>query len=112
MLVNNFKIAIRNILRNKTFSLINITGLSIGLISFFAISLYVIDEFSYDCFQKNSDRIYRAIINADFDGQLKRWGAVPNKLGPTAAREIPEIEKDDKSISSQLRRYCIYINRD
>lgn len=93
MLVNNFKIAIRNILRNKTFSLINITGLSIGLISFFAISLYVIDEFSYDRFQKNSDRIYRAIINADFDGQLKRWGAVPNKLGPTAAREIPEIEK-------------------
>jgi len=93
MLVNNFKIAIRNILRNKTFSLINITGLSIGLISFFAISLYVIDEFSYDRFQKNSDRIYRAIINAEFDGQIKRWSAVPNKLGPTVAREIPEIEK-------------------
>ena len=93
MLVNNFKIAIRNILRNKTFSLINITGLSIGLISFFAISLYVIDEFSYDRFQKNSTRIYRAIINAEFDGQIKRWGAVPNKLGPTVAREIPGIEK-------------------
>jgi putative ABC transport system permease protein len=93
MFVNNFKIAIRNILRNKTFSLINITGLTIGLISFFAISLYIIDEFSYDRFQKNSDRIYRAIINAEFDGQIKRWGSVPNKLGPTAAREIPEIEK-------------------
>jgi putative ABC transport system permease protein len=93
MLVNNFKIAIRNILKNKTFSLINITGLSIGLISFFAISLYVIDEFSYDRFHNNCDRIYRAVINAEFDGKIQRWGAVPNKLGPTAAKEIPEIEK-------------------
>jgi putative ABC transport system permease protein len=93
MLTNYLKIAFRNILRNKTFSLINISGLTFGLISFLGISLYVIDEFSYDRFHKNSDRIYRAVISAEFDGQVNQWGSVPNKLGPSAAKEIPEIEK-------------------
>jgi putative ABC transport system permease protein len=94
MLTTFLRIALRNIIRNKTFSLINIIGLSIGLVSFLGISLYVIDELSYDRFHKNSDRIYRAIISkTDSDGQISKWGAVPNKLAPTAAKEIPEVEK-------------------
>jgi putative ABC transport system permease protein len=93
MLLTYLKIALRNILRNKSFSLITIGGLSIGLTTFLAISLYVVDEFSYDHFHENSDRIYRAIISANFDGQTNKWGAVPNKLAPTAAKEIPEVEK-------------------
>ena len=92
MLTNYLKIAFRNILRNKTFSLINISGLTFGLVSFLGISLYVIDEFSYDRFHENSDRIYRAVITAEFDGQVNKWGAVPNKLAPSS-KEIPEIEK-------------------
>lgn len=92
MLLNYLKIAFRNIIRNKTFSLINILGLTFGLISFLGISLYVVDEFSYDRFHEKSDRIYRAIINAEFDGQSVKWGAVPNKMAP-AAKEIPEVEK-------------------
>ena len=93
MLTNYLKIALRNLLRNKSFSIINISGLTIGLVAFLAISLYVVDELSYDRFHKNSDRIYRAIINAEFDGQTNKWGSVPNKLAPFAAKEIPEIEK-------------------
>ncbi|MBY0432767.1 MAG: ABC transporter permease [Cyclobacteriaceae bacterium] len=94
MLTVYLKIALRNIVRNKTFSFINIMGLSIGLVSFLGISLYVIDELSYDRFHKNSDRIYRAIISkTDSDGQISKWGSVPNKLAPTAAKEIPEVEK-------------------
>ena len=92
MLTNYLKIAFRNILRNKTFSLINISGLTFGLVSFLGISLYVIDEFSYDRFHENSDRIYRAVITAEFDGQVNKWGAVPNKLAPSS-KESPEIEK-------------------
>lgn len=92
MLTNYLKIAFRNIIRSKTISFINIAGLSIGLIAFLAISLYVVDEYSYDRFHKHSDRIYRAITNADFNGQVAKWGAVPNKLAPSA-REIPEVEK-------------------
>lgn len=93
MLHNYLKIALRSLVRNKTFSLITILGLSIGLITFLAISLYVIDEFSYDQFHEKKDRIYRSIISAEWDGQTMKWGGSPNKLGPTAAKEIPEIEK-------------------
>jgi putative ABC transport system permease protein len=93
MLRNNLTIIIRNLIRNKTFSLINIVGLCIGLITFLAISLYVVDEFSYDRFHENKDRIYRAVISADFDGQTNKWGGAPNLLAPTAMKEIPEVEK-------------------
>ena len=93
MIRNYFKIAFRNLFRHKSFSFINISGLTIGLVAFLAISLYVVDELSYDRFHKNNDRIYRAIINAEFDGQTNKWGSVPNKLAPFAAKEIPEIEK-------------------
>ncbi len=93
MLRNNLIIIIRSLIRNKTFSLINILGLSIGLITFLAISLYVVDEFSYDRFHEKKERIYRSVISADWDGQTMKRGGSPNKLGPTAAKEIPEIEK-------------------
>lgn len=92
MLINYLKIAVRNFIRNKTFSLINLLGLTLGMISVLGISLYVVDEFSYDRFHEKRDRIYRAIINAEFDGQSESWGAVPNKLAPAAVSVIPEIE--------------------
>jgi len=93
MIINYLKIALRNFQRNKVFSLINILGLTFGLIAVLGISLYVVDEFSYDRFHEKRHRIYRAIINAEFDGQSVSWGAVPNKLGPAAAGVIPEVEE-------------------
>jgi putative ABC transport system permease protein len=93
MLTNYLKVALRNILRNKSFSFINIAGLAIGLTTFLAISLYVVDEFSFDRFHEKKDRIYRAVISADFDGQTNKWGGAPNLLGPTSMKEIPEVEK-------------------
>jgi len=93
MLTNYLKIAFRNFMRYKSFSIINIAGLSIGLITFLAISLYVVDELSYDRFHEKKDRIYRAVISAEFDGQINKWGGAPNLLAPTAMKEIPEVEK-------------------
>ncbi len=93
MISNYLKTSLRNMLRNKSFSIINISGLTIGLVTFLAISLYVIDEFSYDRFHENKDRIYRAVINADFDGKTEKWGGAPNLLAPTSMKEIPEVEK-------------------
>lgn len=93
MLANYFKIAIRTILRHKSFSLINIAGLTIGLTTFLAISLYVVDEFTYDRFHEKKDRIYRAVISAEFDGQTNKWGGAPNRLATTSMKEIPEVEK-------------------
>ena len=93
MLTNYFKIALRNLLRYKSFSIINIAGLTIGLVTFLGISLYVVDELSFDTFHENKDRIYRAVINAEYDGQVNKWGGSPNLLAPMAAKEIPEVEK-------------------
>jgi putative ABC transport system permease protein len=93
MLVTHLKIAIRNLLRYKSFSIINIAGLTIGFTAFLAITLYVVDEFSFDRFHEKRDRIYRAIITAEFDGQTNKWGGAPNLLVTTAIQDIPEVEK-------------------
>ncbi|MCF0075700.1 ABC transporter permease [Dyadobacter sp. CY261] len=68
MLKTYFKLAYRNILKNKAYSVINISGLAIGLASSILILLWVQNELSYDKFHKNADRIYRIV--GDF-GDLK-----------------------------------------
>lgn len=93
MLSTNLKIAARSIIRHKSFSLVNITGLTIGLVAFLGISLYIADEFSFDRFHEKSSRIYRAVLTMEFDGQSTSLGAVPNMVGPTSMKEIPEVEK-------------------
>ncbi len=93
MLSNYLKIAIRNILRYKSFSVINVVGLTIGLVAFLGIGLYIADEFSFDQFHENKSRIHRAILTTNFNGQTTCLGAVPNLVGPTAMKEIPEVEK-------------------
>lgn len=59
MLINYFIVALRNIARNKLFTLINITGLAIGMTACLMISLFVIDELSFDKFWSERDRVYR-----------------------------------------------------
>ncbi len=59
MFKNYFKTAFRNFWRNKSFSVINVLGLSIGISASLIIFLIVYYEFSYDKFEKDSDRIYR-----------------------------------------------------
>jgi putative ABC transport system permease protein len=92
MFKNTLLLALRSLARYKFFSFINIFGLTIGLTVSLGISLYVIDEFSYDRYHEKKDRIYRAIITATFDGQSNKWGNVPNLVAPTARQDIPEVE--------------------
>jgi hypothetical protein len=87
MLQNYFKIAIRNILRNKVFSIINISGLAVGLASAVLIFFWVIDETGYDNFHSNKDEIYRVIIDFDNSSQASLCGA----LAPAVKNEVPEI---------------------
>ena len=61
MLKNFFKVAFRNIARQKAFSAINIFGFAIGLAVCMIISFYVYDDLSYDRFHENSDNIYRLL---------------------------------------------------
>src|SRR5690348_15064226 len=93
MFENYFKTAFRNVLHNKVYSFINISGLSIGLACAMLIMLYVQDEISYDRFHENGNRIYR------IDRQMTREdGSVDNGSytgyfpGPRFSAAIPEME--------------------
>ncbi|MBX7150400.1 ABC transporter permease [bacterium] len=69
MFQNYFKIALRNLLKHKSYSLINITGLSIGMACCMLMLLYIQDELSYDRFNEKADRVYRIVASNSGDGQ-------------------------------------------
>jgi putative ABC transport system permease protein len=63
MLKNYLKITLRNILKYKGYSIINILGLAIGMAACILILIYVQDELSYDNFHKDADRIFRTVLD-------------------------------------------------
>jgi putative ABC transport system permease protein len=90
MFKNYFKIAIRNLSRNKVYSFINIVGLSIGLASCLLVANVVLDDLSYDKEWKNADQIYRVISNNKGTGE-----SIPvslSGLGPSLEKNFPEVE--------------------
>ncbi len=93
MIRNYLKIIFRQFSRYKSFTIINVLGLSAGLTCSLMIGLYIVDEFSFDKQHAHVDRIFMVTTEATFDGQTNRWTGVPNKVAPTAAKEIPEVEK-------------------
>ena len=93
MLINYFKIAWRNIRRNKLFSAINILGLSIGIALCFIIMLYVQDELSYDRFNKNADHIARVIFKASINGGKISEAIVMAPVAETMKKDFPEVKE-------------------
>ena len=92
MLKNYFKIAWRNIVRNKATSFINIAGLAIGIASVIFILLYVQDELKYDRFFKHANRVYQVNLNGNLDGTDFLTSNSPPTVGPAMIMEFPEIE--------------------
>ena len=89
MFKNYIKIALRNLINHKQFSIINILGLAIGLACFVLIMLWVQDELSYDQFHKNADNIY-LVLQGTKDGPT---GVTSKMLAPALKQELPEIDK-------------------
>lgn len=93
MLRNYFTIAFRNVAKNKAFSVINIFGLSIGLAAYLLIFQFVSFELSYDKFHDKFDRIYRVTNDRFQNGKLIQHGTITYPtIGPTMAKDFPEIE--------------------
>src|SRR6476661_1559106 len=92
MLLNYFKIAWRNLLRNKSFSVINILGLAIGMASAILILLWVQNEVSYDRFHTKENRLYEIWENESRDGELQSGVPTQQLLGPALKKDYPEIE--------------------
>ncbi len=84
--------AIRSIIRQKGFSLINILGLAIGLACALMILLWVQDELTYDKFHEHADRLYRVEEDQYYSGEVYHVNVTPYPSGPVWKEEIPEIE--------------------
>ncbi len=92
MIRNFFKVALRNLRKQRFYSLINIVGLAIGLMACLLISLFVLDELSYDRFHERADRIYRVRLSFSLGGQSGEFALAPSPLAPTLVATYPEIE--------------------
>ncbi|HEU5366674.1 MAG TPA: ABC transporter permease [Hanamia sp.] len=93
MFKNYLKIAWRNLMKNKVFSFINILGLSIGLTCCMLITLYILNETSYDRYQKNADNIYQVGTEFKGLGNFKKLPNTPAALGEIMKQVFPEIQQ-------------------
>ncbi|MEX2363794.1 MAG: ABC transporter permease, partial [Balneolaceae bacterium] len=91
MLKNYFKIAIRNLFKQKGHSFINIFGLAVGLATSILIVLYVIHEASYDRFLNNSDRIFRVVQTTTSETKKEEQASTPFPLAPIIDAEFPGL---------------------
>src|SRR5688572_7494779 len=92
MLKNYFKIAWRNLIQNKTFSLINIFGLALGMTCSLLIMLWLKDELRKDRFHENDQRLFRVMENQYYSGDISTFPSSPGILAENIVKDIPEIE--------------------
>ncbi len=102
MLRNFFIVSIRNLVRNKAYSIINIMGLSIGMACSILIFLFIFDELSYDRYHENSNDIYRVGIDAVLQGNEIKAYATGAAVGRTFMNEIPEVLSSTRVVRIQF----------
>ncbi len=93
MFINYLTVALRNLLRYKGYSAINVLGLAIGIACCVLIMLYVQDELSYDQHHEKNDRIYRLAESAVVAGRSIEAAVTPPPWAPVLAEDYPEIEQ-------------------
>lgn len=92
MLQNYILIAFRNLRKHRSFSLINILGLSLGLASCLLLTLYIQDELSYDRHMKRPDDVYRIVTQFDRVIGIDKLGTASPPIALALAEEVPEVE--------------------
>ncbi len=89
---NFIKISLRNLLKSRTFSIINLAGLSMGLACFILIALWINRELSVDGFHENRDRLFRVLENQTYSGnEIFTFAATPGPLRDMLKQKFPEI---------------------
>lgn len=105
MLRSLILIALRNIRRDITYSLINIIGLTIGITGSLILILYVFDDLSYDRYHEKSDRIYRISSRITEPDDAFNWAVTQVPLAPQLMRDYPEVEEAARFIQSGRHLY-------
>jgi len=99
MIKNYFKIAWINLKKNKIFSFINIFGLSVGLASCMLISLYILNELSYDKYQQNGANIYQLGTIFIKQGEESKTATTPSPMAPAMKMDFPEVEQTTRLLA-------------
>ena len=102
MLKNYFKIAFRNLWRKRAYSLINVTGLAVGMACCFLIFLYVHFELSYDRFHQKADRIYRVVGDLKSSTETLHWYVTPGPLARSIKAEFPQVQEVTRFINGSV----------
>jgi hypothetical protein len=107
MLKSYFTIALRNLLRNKVTSIVNIGGLMLGLTTGIVICLFMVYAFGFNTFHANYKAIHLVEMNQDFAGTIYTGGHTPSPLGPALRSEVPGLKYVVRSSveSESLTRY-------
>ncbi len=92
MFRNYFKVSVRYLLRNKVYSIINIFGLALGIACCLLLSLYIMDEMSYDKHHERPEDLYRIISKFESDKGFDKLGTASPPIAMTMKEEIPEVE--------------------
>ncbi|OFY67068.1 MAG: hypothetical protein A2Y71_05040 [Bacteroidetes bacterium RBG_13_42_15] len=97
MIRNYLKTALRNIRRYSVHSILNISGMAIGMACAILLLLWVQNEISWDRFHKNADCLYRVLVNHQYnDGQLRQEANTPVPLAAALKEEYPEIIRSSR----------------
>ncbi|MBK5279423.1 MAG: ABC transporter permease [Bacteroidia bacterium] len=92
MFKNNLKIAIRNLFKQKVYTFINVLGLAVGIASCLLIVLFIRNEFSYDTFFADNNRIFRMVLERKYPNHSTFYSIVPHSFEGVAKQDYPEIE--------------------
>ncbi len=99
MLKNYIKIAVRNFRKNKLFSILNITGLAIGMAACLLIMQYVSFKLSHDQFHKNADQIYRVVNDRYQNGKLIQHGTIAySAVGKAMNDDFEEVVQNTRIV--------------
>ena len=96
MLKNYFKVAFRSLVKQKVYTFINVLGLSVGVASCLLITMFVVDEFSYDKFHENANNIYKIVLERKYPNHITNYAVIPHSYADVIARDFPEVSQTIK----------------
>ena len=102
MILNYFKIAWRNIMKSKAFSVINIFGLAAGLTCCMLITVYLLYEYSYDSHQKDVKDMYQLATEFTMAGKQVRFASTSYPVAGAVAREFPEVRESTRLLQLSM----------
>jgi putative ABC transport system permease protein len=109
MIKNHFKTAWRNMKSNRLFTILNISGLAIGICVCILLFTYISNELSFDKMYQNSENIYRVNLETSAEYNNEKWAQLPNAVGPAMLQDIRQVKamtrliKDDFGATASLK---------